>query len=254
MSTEKVAIVIPALNEEDALRQLLPEIPPNFAQWVIVADNGSTDATAAIARANGAIVAHEPQRGYGRNCLKGFQTACTLGADIVLFMDGDGSDDPADLAMMLAPVSEGRADLTIGSRVSKRAEPGAILPQARLGNWLVSRLLRLLYGARIVDIGSYRVIRCDALAALQMQEMTFGWPVEMLVKAAKAHYRIIELPIHYRRRSHGRSKVAGTVAGSVKAAYFMLRTTFRYVGTRETHKIHELHEVARTHETHGTPV
>ena len=235
MSTGKVAIVIPALNEAAALRHLLPEIPGDFAQWIIVADNGSTDGTAAVARAAGAVVASEPTRGYGRNCLKGFKTACTLGADIVIFMDGDGSDDPADLPMMLAPLSEGRADLVIGSRVSGRSEQGAIPPQARLGNWLVSRLIRILYGVVLSDIGSFRVIRCSSLEALQMSEMTFGWPVEMLVKAARARYRIVELPIHYRHRSYGRSKVAGTIAGSLKAAYYMLRTTLRYAGARGTH-------------------
>lgn len=233
-SNENVAIVIPALNEEAALRQLLPEIPQDFARWIIVTDNGSTDATAVVAREAGAIVASEPKRGYGRNCLKGFQTACALGAEIVIFMDGDGSDDPADLPSMLAPLTSGHADMVIGSRVSKRSERGAIPPQARLGNWLVSRLLRFIYGVRLSDIGSFRVIRCSSLERLRMQEMTFGWPVEMLVKAAKAHYRIVELPIHYRRRSHGRSKVAGTISGSVKAAYFMLRTTVRYAGSKES--------------------
>jgi len=226
MSTGKVAIVIPALNEEAALRHLLPEIPADFAQWIVVADNGSTDNTASVARAVGAVVASEPTRGYGRNCLEGFRTACSLGADIVIFMDGDGSDDPADLPMMLAPLSEGRADLVIGSRVSGRSEQGAIPPQARLGNRLVSRLIRMLYGVHLSDIGSFRAIRCSSLEDLQMNEMTFGWPVEMLVKAARARYRIVELPIHYRHRSHGRSKVAGTIAGSLKAAYYMLRTTF----------------------------
>ncbi len=232
LSTENVAIVIPALDEEAALRQLLPEIPQDFARWIIVADNGSADATAIVASAVGAIVAREPRRGYGRNCLKGFQTACSLGADIVIFMDGDGSDDPADLPAMLAPIRAGHADMVIGSRVSTRSERGAIPPQARLGNWLVSRLLRFMYGVRLSDIGSFRVMRCSALEALHMREMTFGWPVEMLVKAAKAHYRIVELPIHYRRRSHGRSKVAGTISGSVKAAYYMLRTTLRYAGSK----------------------
>jgi glycosyltransferase involved in cell wall biosynthesis len=235
MSTEKVAIVIPALNEEEALRHLLPEIPGDLARWIIVADNGSTDATAAVTRAAGAIVASEPRRGYGRNCLKGFETARSLGADIVIFMDGDGSDDPADLPLMLAPVREGRGDLVIGSRVSGRSEQGAIAPQARLGNWLVSRLIRLLYGVRLNDIGSFRVLRCSALESLKMSEMTFGWPVEMLVKAARAGYCIVELPIHYRQRSHGRSKVAGTIAGSAKAAYYMLRTTLRYAGAKGAH-------------------
>lgn len=236
MSTsEKVAIVIPALNEEAALSHLLPQIPADLAQWIIVADNGSTDQTANVARAAGAIVACEQQRGYGRACLKGFKTALNLGAEIVVFMDGDGSDDPADLSMMLAPVREGRADFVIGSRVSERAEKGAIPPQARLGNWLVSRLIRLFYRVRLSDIGSFRVIRGAALQALNMREMTFGWPVEMLVKAARAKYRIVELPIHYRQRSHGRSKVAGTISGSVKAAWYMLRTTLRYARTERTH-------------------
>lgn len=235
MTAERVAIVIPALNEEQAIQQLLAEIPRDFAQWIIVVDNGSTDRTAAVARAADAFVASEPTRGYGRACLTGLQTAQNLGADIVIFMDGDGSDDPADLPMMLAPVSEGRADLSIGSRVTTRSERGAVPPQARLGNWLVSRMIHLLYGVPLHDIGSFRVIRCSALAALYMHELTFGWPVEMLVKAAKARYRIIENPIHYRRRSHGHSKVAGTVIGSVKAAYYMLSTTLRYAGARRIH-------------------
>lgn len=236
MSSERIAIVIPALNEAEAIRHLLPEIPPNLATWIIVADNGSTDSTAAVARSLGALVASEPLRGYGRNCLAGFKMACDVGADIVVYLDGDGSDDPADLPMMLAPLSEGRADLVIGSRVSNLSERGAVSPQARLGNWLVSRLIRWLYGVHLSDIGSFRVLRCSTLAALKMSEMTFGWPVEMLVKAARARYRMLELPIHYRQRSHGRSKVAGTMVGSVKAAYFMLRTTLRYAGARgETH-------------------
>ncbi len=233
MTTKKVALIIPALNEEAALSHLLAELPKDIAEWIIVVDNGSNDATAAVARAAGAIVTSEPIHGYGRACLKGFKTACNLGADIVIFMDGDGSDDPADLLMMLAPIHEGHADLVIGSRVSTRSERGAIPPQARLGNWLVSRLISLLYGVRLHDIGSFRVIPCSSLDALGMSEMTFGWPVEMLIKAARAGYRIVELPIHYRHRTHGRSKVAGTFSGSIKAAYAMVRTTLHY--TRSIH-------------------
>jgi glycosyltransferase involved in cell wall biosynthesis len=231
----KVAIVIPALNEEDALQQLLAEIPPDAAQWIIVVDNGSTDATAAVAKATGACVASEPIRGYGRACLKGLHTAISFGADIVVYMDGDGSDDPTDLPMMLAPILEGQADLTIGSRISPHSELGAMLPQARFGNWLVSAMIRLLYTVSVYDIGSFRAIRCALLENLSMREMTFGWPVEMVVKSARAHYRIRELPIHYRRRSHGRSKVAGTLIGSIKTAYYMLSTTLRYVGVRGRH-------------------
>jgi len=235
MVAEKVAIVIPALNEEAAIHQLLAELPQDFAQWVIVVDNGSTDATASVAQKSGAIVTTEPMRGYGRACLKGFKTACSLGAEIVIFMDGDGSDDPTDLPMMLRPISEGRADFVIGSRVSEMADRGAVPAQARFGNWLVSRMIRLLYGVRLQDIGSFRVVRCSLLETIDMREMTYGWPVEMLVKAARAHYRILELPIHYRHRSHGRSKVAGTISGSIKAAYYMLSTTIRYSGVRRTH-------------------
>lgn len=235
MVTGKVAIVIPALNEEAAIQQLLAELPRDFAQWIIVVDNGSTDQTASIAYRAGAIVASEPVRGYGRACLKGVKTASHLGAEIVVFMDGDGSDDPADLPMMLQPIIDGRADLVIGSRVSDRSERGAVPAQARLGNWLVSRMISALYGVRLHDIGSFRVVRCSLLEAIDMHEMTFGWPVEMLVKVASARFHILELPVHYRKRSHGRSKVAGTISGSMKAAYYMLSTTFRYAGARRSH-------------------
>jgi glycosyltransferase involved in cell wall biosynthesis len=230
MTTNSVAIVIPALNEEEALAHLLVELPADLAQWIIVVDNNSTDATASVARAAGAVVVSEPRRGYGRACWCGLRKAADVGADVVVFMDGDGSDDPADLSLMLAPVRAGSADLVMGSRVSRRAERGAIPPQARLGNYLVSHLLNLLYGTQLHDVASFRAVRRDALEALHMREMTFGWPVEMLVKAARARYRIAEVPLHYRRRTHGRSKVAGTLAGSVKAAYYMLWTTARYAG------------------------
>ena len=232
---ENSAIIIPALNEEDALRHLLPQIPRAYARWVIVVDNGSTDATASIAQDAGAIVVRETQRGYGRACLSGFKKARELGAELVIFMDGDGSDDPAGLNVMLKPLVEGRADFVIGSRVSKHAERGAVPPQARLGNWLVSSLIRLRFGAPVHDIGSFRALPCSVLESLEMCEMTYGWPVEMLVKAARAGYRIVEVPLHYRLRSHGQSKVAGTIRGSVSAAYSMLRTTFRYAGAGRTH-------------------
>ena len=235
MVTEKVAIVIPALNEEAAIHQLLAELPQDFAQWVLVVDNGSTDATATVVQQSGAIVVNEPVRGYGRACLKGFKTARSLGAEIVIFMDGDGSDDPTDLPMMLRPITEGQADFVIGSRVSELVERGAVPAQARLGNWLVSRMIHLCYGVHLHDIGSFRVVRCSLMETIDMREMTYGWPVEMLVKAARAHYRILELPIHYRHRSHGRSKVAGTISGSIKAAYSMLSTTLRYTAARRTH-------------------
>ena len=235
MDTSSTALVIPALNEEEALAKLLAELSKYSFAHIIVVDNASTDRTADVASNAGAIVVHEPVRGYGRACASGFQKAYELGVETVVFMDGDGSDDPADLPLMLAPVQSGTADLVMGSRVTKRAESGAIPPQARFGNWLVSNLLNVMYKQRLHDIGSFRVIRCTALKDLQMHEMTFGWPVEMLVKAAQAHYRIVEVPTHYRRRSHGKSKVAGTITGSIKAAYYMLTVTFRYARLRRSY-------------------
>ncbi|GCE27272.1 glycosyl hydrolase [Dictyobacter alpinus] len=233
MRQDAIALVIPAWNEADALRHLLPEIPGGLVQWTIVVDNKSTDDTASVATAAGAVVVREELRGYGRACRRGFQTARELGAEIVVFMDGDGSDNPVDLAAMVAPIVSDEADFVIGSRVGKQAEPGAVPPQARLGNWMISRLVSQMYGVAVHDIGSFRAVRVQVLERLQMQEMTFGWPVEMLVKMARAHYRIREIPLHYRRRSHGQSKVAGTVVGSLRAAYAMLSTMARYARKKD---------------------
>jgi hypothetical protein len=147
-------------------------------------------------------------------------------------MDGDGSDNPSDLPAMLAPIIEDHADLVIGSRVGKHAEAGAVPPQARLGNWLVSRLISRIYGVALHDVGSFRAMRIHLLEGLHMREMTFGWPVEMLVKAARARYRIVEVPLHYRKRRYGHSKVAGNIMGSVRAAYAMLSTLLRYARER----------------------
>lgn len=234
---ETIALIIPALNEAESLRLLLPELAPSGLKYVIVVDNRSTDETAEVARELGAFVVTEPRRGYGQACWRGAQAALELGAEVLIFMDGDGSDDPADLPAMLAPLAEGRADLVIGSRVTRRAEPGAVPMQARLGNWLVSHILNLMYGVQIHDIGSFRALRGDALLALRMREMTFGWPVEMLVKSARAGYRVVEVPLHYRQRKAGHSKVAGTLVGSARAAWAMLSTTFRYAGRKSTSQV-----------------
>lgn len=233
ISSPAIALVIPAWNEEGALRQLLPEIPADFVRWIVVVDNNSTDATAQVAQSAGALVVCEPQRGYGRACWNGFQTACALGAEIVVFMDGDGSDNPLDLSAMIDPILAGTTDFVMGSRVGEHAETGSVPPQARLGNWLISRLVSLLYDVRLHDIGSFRAVRTSLLLSLNMQEMTFGWPVEMLVKAGRARHSIIEVPLHYRRRSHGHSKVAGTLWGSIRAAYSMLSTMARYARKRD---------------------
>jgi glycosyltransferase involved in cell wall biosynthesis len=178
-------------------------------------------------------VSAQPTRIVSRKNTKAAKAAAELGAEILVFMDGDGSDDPADLPAMLAPLIEQGADLVMGSRVTRRAEAGAVPLQARLGNWLVSRLLNLMYHTSPHDVGSFRVVRRASLQALRMREMTFGWPVEMLVKSACARYRIAEVPLHYRKRKAGHSKVAGTLVGSVRAAWSMLHTTFRYAGPKQ---------------------
>lgn len=231
-TTPTVAIIIPALNEAAALKSMLPGLSAHQPDWIIVVDNNSSDDTADVARAAGAIVAHEWQRGYGRACWRGFQEARKLGAEILVFMDGDGSDDPADLPLMLTPLLDKQADLVIGSRVGSHSDHGAVPPQARLGNWMVSRLIGLAYHLPLHDIGSFRAIRTTTLIELDMQEMTFGWPVEMLIKTARAGHRIRETNIHYHLRTHGHSKISGTLMGSIKAAYYMLSTTARYTRFR----------------------
>ncbi len=257
---ESVALIIPALNEAESLRLLLPELASFELKQIIVVDNGSTDETARVARDLGASVVCEPRRGYGQACWRGVEAAADLGAEILIFMDGDGSDDPADLPAMLAPLYEQRADLVLGSRVTRRAEAGAVLPQARLGNWFVSHLLNLMYSTSLHDVGSFRVVRRASLQALQMREMTFGWPVEMLVKSARAHYHIVEVPLHYRKRKAGHSKVAGTLVGSVRAAWSMLHTTFRYAGrpflpqARDPQRLREEFAQSQPGFSNGVPV
>lgn len=188
-------------------------------------DNGSTDRTAEIARAAGARVVVEPAQGYGAACLAGARAAEP--ADVLVFLDGDRSDDPAEMPIVLRPILEGRADLVIGSRLRGIAASGALTPQQRFGNRLVTGVIRLLYGLRLSDIGPFRAITLDVLRDLRMEERSYGWPVEMIVKATKKRYRVVEVPVSCRRRL-GRSKVAGTLRGSVLAGYHLLSTTFRH--------------------------
>jgi glycosyltransferase involved in cell wall biosynthesis len=224
----KVAVIIPAWNEEIPLPGVLDEIPRSAAVNVIVVDNGSTDGTAEVARQGGAIVVSEPRRGYGFACAAGVRAAAERGAGVLAFLDADGSLDPAQLPDLLAPIEESEADLVLGSRPAGGIEAGAMPPHARFGNWLVSRLMRTLYGLRVSDLGPYRAIRADLLEQLGMQEMTFGWPTEMMVKAARMRARIVEVPVRYRVRRGGRSKVSGTVRGTLLATYHILFVTVRY--------------------------
>lgn len=220
----RVGVVIPALNEERSLPLVLAGLPREWIHEIVVVDNGSTDATADVARAGGARVVHEPRRGYGSACLAGI--AALDDPAIIVFLDADHSDDPADLPRVLAPILQGRADLVIGSRVLGKRERGALLPQAMFGNWLATRLIFWIWGQRYTDLGPFRAIRAGALHELQMRDRDFGWTVEMQVKAARAGLRAVEVPVHYRRRV-GRSKITGTLLGTLRASHKILFTIFR---------------------------
>ena len=221
----QISLIIPALNEADCLAPLLAEVPRGVAHEVIVVDNGSTDDTAGVARRCGARVVLEPRRGYGHACAAGMAAAS---GEVLAFMDGDGSFVPTELAMLLAPLQSNDADMVVGSRMRGGMTAGAMPPHQVVGNRLIAWLMHRLYGLALTDLGPFRAIRRDLLGALNLQELTYGWPVEMLVKAARHHARIVEIPVSYRARFAGQSKVGGTVRGTVLATYRILRTTFRY--------------------------
>lgn len=221
-----ITVIIPALNEAGNIRQLVQEVCAIAPVEVIVVDNGSTDSTAQEARAAGAKVVSEPRHGYGSACAAGVAEA--RNADVLVFLDGDFSFAPADLPSLLAPILDGQADLVLGSRTLGHIEPGAMFPQQRFGNWLVARLMNALYNLSITDLGPYRAVRRQLLSKLNMQEMTYGWPTEMIVKSARSGARIAEVPVSYRNRRFGRSKVSGTLRGSLLAGWHILGVTFRY--------------------------
>jgi glycosyltransferase involved in cell wall biosynthesis len=227
----RISVIIPAHNEAAAIGLVLQEIPAGLAQEVIVVDNNSSDQTGAVARAGGATVLRENRPGYGHACLAGmahcFAASPARQPDIIVFLDGDHSDYPEEMPALLAPLLRGEADMVIGSRVLGERERGALLPQQRFGNWLATRLMRLRYGGQFTDLGPFRAIRSTALQQLQMEDKTYGWTVEMQVKAARQGLRTVEVPVRYRRRI-GVSKVSGTVRGTIGAGYKILWTIFRY--------------------------
>ena len=220
-----VVAIIPARNEEGAIGKVVAALPRDLVRRVIVVDNGSTDRTADVARAAGATVVPLTQPGYGRACATG--VAAAGGAEIILFLDGDYSDFPEEAHLLLAPILANEADLVIGSRLRGRREPGALPPHQLFGNWLVSGLMRLLYGVQVTDLGPFRAIRAELLASLGMEQMTYGWPSEMMVKSARRGARIGEVPVSYRKRI-GRSKISGTVRGTILATYYIFGVTLRY--------------------------
>jgi glycosyltransferase involved in cell wall biosynthesis len=220
-----VAVVIPALNEVLTIAASVASLPRDVIDQVIVVDGASTDGTAEAAVAAGATVVREPRRGYGRACLAGARAAA--GAKVLVFMDGDGSDPGEQAGVLVEPIAAGRADLVVGSRVRGRRERGSLAPHQIAGNRLVAAILNRRYGLTLTDIGPFRAISAQLLSRLEMREMTYGWPTEMIRNAARARGRVIEVPVDYRRRRDGRSKVSGSARGSAAAAWQMLRVAAR---------------------------
>jgi glycosyltransferase involved in cell wall biosynthesis len=218
----RVSVIIPTHNEVQAIGRVLADLPSHLVAEVIVVDSNSTDGTPDVARRMGAQVIQEPRRGYGRACLTGLENAND--PDVIVFLDGDYSDRPSELPIILAPIIEGRADITLGSR---KNNPGALPWHQSFGNHLAAGLIRILYGVKVTDLGPFRAGRAHVLRALALEETTYGWAVEMILKGAIAGFRIVEVPVSYHPRI-GQSKISGTVRGTIGAAWFILSLIVRY--------------------------
>lgn len=228
-SAKDVVVIIPAFNEEKSIGYVVAEIPLDEVMEVIVVNNGSDDRTVEEARKAGATVLTETRKGYGSACLKGMEYVRKLHPEpsIVVFLDADYSDSPGEMPELLKPIREGIADMVIGARVPGKREPGSMMPQQIFGNWLATRLMRLIYGAHYTDLGPFRAIRYSALNRLGMIDTNFGWTVEMQIKAARMNVPFTEVPVSYKNRI-GVSKIAGTVSGTVKAGYKIIYTILKY--------------------------
>jgi glycosyltransferase involved in cell wall biosynthesis len=226
----KIRIIIPAFNEENGVGQVIQEIPKRIVDEIIVVNNASTDKTEINARDNGATVLHEAIPGYGRACLTGIEYIKQSASkpDVIVFLDADHSDYPEEIIQLIQPILDNKADLVIGSRALGNKEKGSMTPQQIFGNWLATRLLKLLYNVRFTDLGPFRAIRFDKLLELDMQDKTYGWTVEMQLKAAKKGLKCVEIPVKYRKRI-GVSKISGTVKGTLMAGYKILFTIFKYL-------------------------
>ncbi len=226
---EKVVVIIPAFNEENAVGQVVRAIPKDRVDEVIVVNNNSTDLTSQKAEEAGATVLFEAEKGYGRACLKGIDYLKQMPEkpEIIVFIDADFSDYPEQMPQLIEPIQKGEVDLVIGSRALGKREKGSMTIPQLFGNWLATTLLKLLYGAKFTDLGPFRAIRYSSLLALNMQDQTYGWTVEMQIKAAKQKLRFKEVPVDYRNRI-GFSKISGTVKGTFMAGYKIITTLFKY--------------------------
>ena len=219
------SLVIPALNEEDSLPHVLDAIQKEMLLEIILVDGGSHDRTVEIAEAQGTRVIKETQPGYGRACAAGLANAR---GEIVIFMDADGADDPRQIPDLLAPITQAGADMVLGSRLAGSISPGAMPWHQKFGNWLSAGLIRLLYGLPITDLSPFRAVLRAKLLTLNMQEMTYGWPTEMITRAARQGWSIIEVPVDYHPRLGGKSKISGTLRGTILATYYILSTIIKY--------------------------
>jgi glycosyltransferase involved in cell wall biosynthesis len=218
----KIAVIIPAMNEEASIGKVIDEIPA-YVDDIVVVDNGSDDKSAEVARVHGARTLYEPERGYGIACLTGI--ASLKDTDIVVFLDGDYSDYPEEMSLLVEPIIKNQADMVIGSRALGETEKGALSPQQVFGNWLACRLMRLFWGVNYSDLGPFRAIRYFTLQSLNMRDHNYGWTVEMQIKAAQRRVRCQEVPVRYRKRI-GKSKVSGTIRGVIGAGTKILSTIF----------------------------
>jgi glycosyltransferase involved in cell wall biosynthesis len=221
----RVSVIIPTYNEAQAIRRVLADLPSHMVTEVIVVDSNSSDRTSEIAAGMGARVVQEARRGYGRACLTGLAAANS--PDVVVFLDGDYSDRPAELPILVAPITDGRADITLGSRLFGKNNFGGLPWHQSIGNRISASLIRLLYGVEITDLGPFRASRADVIRALALEETTYGWAVEMILKGALAGFRVVEVPVSYYPRI-GKSKISGTLKGTLGAAWFILSLIVRY--------------------------
>lgn len=224
----QIVVVIPAFNEEKSIGKVIMDIPKDWVSDVIVVNNASSDRTVQVAADAGAIVLTENRKGYGWACLLGIEKAKELNAEIIVFMDGDYSDYPQELPLLVNPILNDQLDMVIGSRALGKKERGSLTPQQIFGNWLATRLIRLFYGAKFSDLGPFRAMKMSSLLALNMQDKTYGWTIEMQIKAVKQKMKYCEVPVNYKVRI-GVSKVSGTVKGTILAGIKIISAVFKYL-------------------------